>query len=182
MSSGETALPINEVEGQASLPDRPKFFPVSVAKLATMSVCTFGLYQIYWFYKNWRLVKSYDQSRISPPWRSVLGLLFCYPLFRRVQSVARQQSISMPSAALLFAAWTTATFLSYSPPPYLLASFGSVLFMLPIQRAANRINTQVAPQHDPNGRFGAINIVMVLIGGLFAVLSVIGAFIGSVQA
>lgn len=174
-------MPLNEVESQANLHNRPAFFPVSVAKLATMSVCTFGLYQIYWFYKNWRLVKSHDQSRISPPWRSVFGLLFCYPLFRRVQSVAQQQSISMPSAALLFAAWTVATFLSYSPPPYLLVSFGSVLFMLPIQRAANRINTQVAPQHDPNGRFGAFNIVIVLIGGLLALLSVIGAFMESVQ-
>ncbi|MDR6841182.1 hypothetical protein [Pseudoxanthomonas sacheonensis] len=182
MSSWETALPIADVVPQANLSGRPAFFPVSVTKLAVMSVCTFGLYQIYWFYQNWRLVKSRDQSRISPPWRSVLGLLFCYPLFRRVRSMAQRQAIAMPSAALLFAAWVVATLLSYLPPPYLLLSFGSVIFMLPIQRAANRINAHVAPQHDPNRRFGALNIVTVLVGGLLAILSVIGAFIESTQA
>lgn len=182
MSSWETALPITDIVPQANLSGRPAFFPVSVTKLAVMSVCTFGLYQIYWFYQNWRLVKSRDQSRISPPWRSVLGLLFCYPLFRRVRSMAQRQAIAMPSAALLFTAWIVATLLSYSPPPYLLLSFGSVIFMLPIQRAANRINAQIAPQHDPNRRFGALNIVIVLVGGLLAILSGIGAFIESVQA
>src|SRR6266571_6685632 len=29
------------------------FFVVSPAKLAIMSVATLGLYQIYWFYRNW---------------------------------------------------------------------------------------------------------------------------------
>ena len=96
--------------------------------------------------------------------------------------MAKEQAIATPSAALLFAGWTVTALLDYFPPPYLLLSYGSVLFMLPTQRAINRINAHIAPQHDPNRRFGALNIVIVLIGGLLALLSVIGAFIESVQA
>lgn len=96
--------------------------------------------------------------------------------------MALQQAIATPSAALLFTAWIVATLLSYSPPPYPLVSLGSVLFMLPIQRAANRINARIVPQHDQNRRFGAFNIVTVLVGGLLAILSVIGAFIELVRA
>lgn len=33
-------------------PPQPVFFPVSLWKLALMSVCTVGLYQIHWFYWN----------------------------------------------------------------------------------------------------------------------------------
>jgi hypothetical protein len=31
----------------------PMYFPVSRLKLAVMSTCTLGIYELYWFYKNW---------------------------------------------------------------------------------------------------------------------------------
>lgn len=34
------------------------FFTASTLKLVLMSVCTLGLYELYWFYKNWVLIKS----------------------------------------------------------------------------------------------------------------------------
>ena len=38
--------------------NEPHFFPVSGLKLVVMSTVTFGLYEIYWFYQNWWLVKQ----------------------------------------------------------------------------------------------------------------------------
>ena len=43
------------------LPDEiesPIFFPVSTLKLILMSIVTFGSYEIYWFYKNWKLLNQ----------------------------------------------------------------------------------------------------------------------------
>ncbi len=42
----------------AATGDTPIFFPASRTKLLVMSLCTFGLYEYYWFYKNWKLVRD----------------------------------------------------------------------------------------------------------------------------
>ncbi len=36
----------------------PYFFTTSTLKLTLMSICTFGIYELYWFYKNWVLIKE----------------------------------------------------------------------------------------------------------------------------
>ncbi len=39
------------------------FFPVSEGKLITLYILSFGLYGVYWFYKNWKLQqKSMDKK------------------------------------------------------------------------------------------------------------------------
>ena len=48
----------------------PPFFTASVLKLIVMSVCTMGIYQLYWFYKNWKLIKDRTGQKIRPFWRA----------------------------------------------------------------------------------------------------------------
>jgi len=50
----------DEVTSTASL----KFFTTSTLKFVVMSICTFGLYELYWFYKNWVQVKARDGTSI----------------------------------------------------------------------------------------------------------------------
>ena len=44
----------------------PMYFAVSPLKLVVMSVCTMGGYELYWFYRNWVLVKNMENTDISP--------------------------------------------------------------------------------------------------------------------
>ena len=70
------------------------FFPVSPLKLIVLSVCTFGFYEFYWFYRNWCLIKEREDSlsmRIGfrslnmwPFWRALFSVLFCYSCFGNV--------------------------------------------------------------------------------------------------
>jgi hypothetical protein len=159
----------------------PAFFAVSTTKLVVMSVCTLGFYQIYWFYRNWQLIRIREQSRISAPWRSVFGVIFCYPLLRRIKTSASERGLPAPPAAMAVA-WIVVVFLGYLPEPYLLLSFASVFCLIPAQRTANDINSIIAPETDRNSRFGAWNITAVVIGGLFFALALVGAFLGPEQA
>ena len=59
------------------------WFRVGTAKLLLMCVVTFGLYQIYWFYQQWRHVQRRGE-RVHPALRTLFAAIFCYPLFRRV--------------------------------------------------------------------------------------------------
>src|SRR5580698_7122097 len=76
---------------------RVVFFPVSPLKLVVMSTVTFGLYEVYWFYQNWKLIKQRTGLNIMPFWRAVFGVLFCYPFFREVEDAAASRKISFPA-------------------------------------------------------------------------------------
>lgn len=157
------------------------FFPVSTLKLVLMSLSTFGLYQIYWLYQNWRIVKYRERRKISPPWRSVLGLFFLYPIFRRVKKQAAVAGFGMLPAGALFFGWLLLYLLSYAPDSLLTAiSFSSVLLLVPVQRKANSINRLADPSFSKNDTFGKMNWVALLIGGPIFLLSVLGLIVQSV--
>jgi hypothetical protein len=160
----------------AELGDREFFFSVSLTKLVLLSTCTFGLYEIYWFYKNWQLVKHHEKSEISPVWRSIFGTLFCYSLLRRVQSKAQENAVPMGSAGFLAVGWIVVTILARLPDPYWLVSFLAVFFLVPVQSAINSINEKHFPEHDRNSRPTAWNMVAVAIGGPLFVFCVYAAF------
>lgn len=158
--------------------DLPVFFPVSQTKLVVLTLCTLSLYQYYWLYKNWKLVRERDNSDISPFWRTFFSIFYCYQLF----DLIRRHRPDLPSAKLaagpLAAAWIIATLLFNLPDPYWLLGFPGLLFLLPVQQAVNSLNQAVAPAHDPNARFGAWNWVAVAVGGPILLLAIYGTFLG----
>lgn len=156
----------------------PIYFPVSLAKFVVMNFCTWGVYQFYWFYENWKLIQEREQSEVSPFWRTFFAFIYCYALFRKVQSAAAslqiRQSIS-PDA--LASGWILLSLLFLLPDPYWLVNFLSVFFLIPVQQNANRINESLVPGHDRNERFSAWNKVVVIIGGVLFIVGVIGALL-----
>ena len=164
-------------------PQQPDtFFAVSTFKLVAMSLCTFGLYQIYWLYWNWRIIKQREHRRISPPWRSVLGLIFLYPLLRRIARQSKKRGLGMVPAAVLSLAWIATSSLSYTNLPLLSAlSFASVAALVPAQNAANALNSIAAPSAPRNDRFSRLNWVALVLGGPLFALTILGLLVQSVQ-
>jgi len=172
-ASTET-LPIAGADTHAKAP----FFPVSVTKLVVLSLCTLGLYELFWFYKNWCLVRERETSNISPFWRAVFGYFFCYAMFRRVRDYPLE-SLMAPTlpAGLLAAGWIVTTLLWKLPDPYWLICYLAVLFIVPVQVAARRVNETAAPGHDPNAKFTTVNWITIVVGGVLLVLIVVGSFL-----
>lgn len=156
----------------------PMFFPVSIAKLIILSICTLGLYQLFWFYKNWCLVRAREGVDIWPFWRTFFGIFFCYAMFTKVreQQSRLHDSPSLPAGALAVG-WIVVNLLWRLPDPYWLICFASVFFMVPVQSAASRVNAAVAPAHDPNAKFTKLNWVAVVVGGAVFLLDLIGSFL-----
>ena len=65
-----------------------EFFPVSEGKLITLYILSFGLYGIYWFYKNWKLQQSKIDKKIFPILRAVFSIFFTHSLFNRINNSA----------------------------------------------------------------------------------------------
>lgn len=152
----------------------PPFFAVSTFKLVVLSTCSLSLYEIYWFYKNWQLVRARERPNILPFWRAIFAYFYCYALFKSIRECATSLGVSSIHAGALATSWIVTTLLWKLPDPYWLASFLAIIFLIPVQVAVNRINVCVAPDHDENSTFSKWNWLTVIIGGTLLILSIMG--------
>jgi hypothetical protein len=154
----------------------PPFFAVSVFKLTVMSVCTLGLYQIYWFYRNWRSIRERDRSKILPPLRSIFAIFYCYPCFRRIRRESSEPYRSTLAAGPLAGGWIIVQLISQIPVLGLV-SLMSFVFLIPVQRAVNQLNAEVVPSHDRNEVLTPANWGWIIVGSIFLLLAIVGTFL-----
>jgi len=180
ISANPYAPPVAAVED--ILPERKRaedtpFFAVSVIKLWVMSICTFGFYEFYWFYENWKRIKIREQRNILPVARALFTVIFCYPCFARIRDYqAPSNKGGTLAAGPLAIGWTLTTMMANLPHPYWLISLLAPVFLLPVQAHVNRINA-LAAAGQPNERFTGWNWVAVVVGGLFFALMVVARFL-----
>lgn len=119
------------------------YFPVSSLKLVVMSLCTFGIYEIYWFYKNWCIIQERERLDIIPFGRAFFAYFFCYSLFKKTQVTAetRQTQTSIDPGPLA-AGWIVLTFLWKLPDPYWLITFFCLWAPRKIQHAFARLRLE----------------------------------------
>lgn len=68
---------------QTSAP-QPAFFETTPLKLAILSICTFGVYEIYWFYKMWR--RAFPKgNKFAAIVRALFCRIFLYQLLKSHQ-------------------------------------------------------------------------------------------------
>jgi hypothetical protein len=87
----------NDASGSAYpiLPDQPIFFPVSVSKFIIMSIATFGWYEMYWLYKNWKFYAAARHMPIRPVFRSwFFGVFYVHALFREMKQAGEHLGLN----------------------------------------------------------------------------------------
>lgn len=86
-----------------SMPEQPHiqqssiyypYYAVPRDKLVIMSVCSLGLYVLYWLYRNWMCVKYREGTKIRPLWRAYFSVLYFYPLARRLRRLMKAEGLS----------------------------------------------------------------------------------------
>jgi hypothetical protein len=156
----------------------PVFFPVSILKLIVMSVCTFSIYEVYWFYKNWSLIKERTNLDIKPVWRAIFAFFFCYPCFKEIRMRAESLKLKRSFAAgWLAVGWIIFSLLYKLPDPYWIVTSFAAIFLVPVQSVVNEINEMLVPGHDKNRRFTAWNIIAIVFGGILFILALLSSFI-----
>ncbi len=70
-----------------------------IKKFTIMLAVTYGVYFLYWFERNWQLIKEERKSNISPFWRTVglfvpiLNLFLMYEQFNEIKKLAEEKGI-----------------------------------------------------------------------------------------
>jgi hypothetical protein len=181
MSTNPYAPPtaaVADITPPDELAAQPPFFAVSLAKLAVMSVCTFNLYDVYWFYKNWQQISDREQENVWPLMRAIFAVFYCYPCFARMRDYEGASQLDSRLSALPLAIGFMVTTVTWRlPEPWNWITMSSFLFLLPVQHYANRVNALATPSHDRNSRFRGWNWVAVVVGGAFVLLAIAGMFV-----
>ena len=193
MATVADVLPATEPEIE------PPFFAVSIPKFVVMCLCTFTIYEAYWFYRHWKRINERDGTDVWPILRGIFGPLFSYPLFVKIRDYTPRSGTSLSSLSLNatmvegdepHVGWELpAVFLSVGclatnllfrlPGPYSFLGFLTVACLVPVQVYANKMNALASPSHDRNSRFSVWNGLMVVVGAIWLLLSAVGTYLES---
>jgi hypothetical protein len=168
------AAPVAMAAARGAEGAQAPWFRVGTAKFLLMCVVTFGGYQIYWFYQQWRHVQRRGEV-VHPALRTLFTGIFCYALFRRVAEDALARGVaSVPSPIASAVAFVLLSITWQLPAPWSSLSLLSLVPLLLVQRAASAAALAAVPTADPNTRLTPINWVGVVFGVLILVMMVIG--------
>jgi hypothetical protein len=168
----------------SEIPSVPEFFSVSPFKFGVMATCTLGLYELYWFYKNWKLVKVREGSEIIPLVRGIFSLIFCFALISKIRDRGALNDLKLtfgPESSkiefdrpvwLICVPWIATSLMLHSSRPIWVISMFAWIYLLPAVRLANTISGLASSDLDKNSSFSAWNWLAILVGGACVVINI----------
>ncbi len=171
--SEQTQMPATP--GVSSLP----LFPVATHKFVVLSICSFGIYELYWCYQNWKRLKQASGENLSPFWRAFFAPLWGFSLFKRIRALALSTGTPIDWSSGVLATFYLVLNITWRlPDPWWLISLATFIPILPVQQAAQRVNERYAGDiaEGRNDSYSTANIVLIVLGGLFLILAVVGTF------
>lgn len=178
-----------EADVTAPTGDTPRYYIVAPFKFILLSVMTFTLYFVYWFYMNWKLIKIDDNDDTWPPARGFFYIFFTHSLFTDVQesfkTQERQWDWRPAILATLFVIVTIIGNLFDRIIPYetfpllstvmpLASTLIATFLLLPAQKAINAVCRDDAG--SSNSRLTVANWVWMVLGGILWLLILIGTY------
>jgi len=177
------------------------FFQTSPVKVAVLSIATFGLYRLVWFYRQWARRKEHGDD-VSPLARTLFIVFFVYGLFQSVNEEidlrerleiaqrAPSESPSMPgkSIAPLQAGLLALLFIGLSLVGYAVGrvqgatalGLGSTMLscvpLAIVQKKINELNASLGYDPGEGTAFTAGSIAALILGALCWIPVVIGLF------
>jgi hypothetical protein len=151
---------------------------MSGTKLLVMSLCTFGLYHIYWFYRNWKLRNDLRRRGVTAPLRAIFAPIFAYSLFEDVDVEVRRWGVSPGwNAAALAIAYFLLNLVTRLSDPLWLIGLLSFLPLLPVQRTINEANARSTHPAPVNAAYSGLNIAGIVLGGILLLLAIVGTLL-----
>lgn len=155
--------------------DKTSFYTDS-RKLAIFSTLSFGIYYVYWFYRNWKLINLVGKKKYSAFWRTVslivpiLNLYQAAVQFEEIKQLAIEEDFKLSYSVtfcILFYLFLSA--LWQLPGYYSYLGALSFLPLLPVQKAVNRIATQ---EKEEKMTFSVKEVFLLIVLGFIFILSI----------
>lgn len=142
---------------------------ISTPKFILFSILSFGLYDIWWMFKEWSFFQQKDKLNIRPVLRAVFCIFFLYSLFQRIQKFAHENQYSKTySSWFLFLAYILTPILIRSIDPYHIMSLMTILYLIPAFQAINYAKRKsISFKIIELKKLTTPQIILVVIGSIF---------------
>ncbi|MBI4059628.1 hypothetical protein HY406_01030, partial [Candidatus Giovannonibacteria bacterium] len=140
------------------------------------------------FYKNWQAVKKSEKQNISPFWRAIFAIFFCYGLFKKVLESAKSHAypnsyspswLATAYIVLLLVGNGLSRIESYDIGfnlIWLIVAIATFVPLLPVQRAINFNNENVKADFELRKEFSSGEVSLIVVGVIWSLLVFIGIF------
>jgi len=142
------------------------FFTASILKLIVMTVFTLGIYELYWFYKNWILIKHRTGKRLSPLWRATFAPFWGYALFKDIKKVADENGIENNVWPVVHGLAFFVLMMIGLVPSYSYLCFLAVFALIPANQTAVTVNQRLVRGFEQNDRFTFANWIVMTLGAM----------------
>lgn len=161
-------------------------YPIEDQKLVTitqymlLSIATFGLYTVWWMYKEWRFFRDKEYLDIYPAVRAIFSVFFIYSLSQRILDYAKSLGYTKTYDPLLILFVVIfSNIASIFPDPYGLISIVFFFVLIPVVNASNFAKLQDGSFNcGYQSSFSGKQFILLIAGGIFWVLIIIGLLFG----
>ena len=166
-----------------------EYFAISPKRLALFSILSFGIYEIYWFYKNWEAVKKFEGQKIYPFWRAIIAVFFCYSLFKKVLESAKNHAyqnfyspgwLATAYILLLLVGNGLSRVESYDIGfnlLWIIIAIATFIPLLLVQKAINFNNEKIKGDTELKREFSGGEVVLIVVGVIWFILVLFGTFL-----
>ena len=137
---------------------------VSMVKFIVYSICSLGLYELFWAYRNWKFIKARDNSGIMPFWRALFLPLWCYSLTKDVADTrggAKPGVVSLVAGVYFFI-----SILWKLPDPYWLITLSNFIPLLYPVKVIDELNRERGVRGPHYSRVKKRHVALSLVGVL----------------
>lgn len=174
-------LPYDQRAQTAFVSDKPVFFAPSTFKLGAMALATFGLYTVYWFWRNWQAIQRETGASLWPWARALFCPLWSFSCFSQLGQMARgrRRELAFPVALLgiMFLVLNLAGRLNNGGALLGLLSF---MPLLPVNALLRQYHRDERIDSTRMDRLTVWHILLLIGGGLLLMLGVVGIVAGEV--
>ena len=158
-------------------------------RLVLLSISTFTVYHIYWFYRNWKHLKKHKNLDISPGWRTVglfipiYNIVLIYRQFRDIKHFATASGCKSYSSP----GWLTLSYIFFTILTFEIWGFGwkmtptetsetffgllAVWMLVIVQQTLNSFWKKEQSELEIRTKFTNGEIALLVIGGILWILS-----------
>lgn len=144
-----------------------RFYPISLLKFVLLSLVTLGLYNIYWFHKNWQYYRDKYNEKVWPFWRAVFGVIWFYSLLTKIRKEGKDQDVINGKLVILLPIlYFFLSLVGIITDHVWLALIWVILCILPLPAviAVNRMNDMSGIAFKRNSRFGPMATLGLISG------------------
>ncbi len=183
MADNQTNIENIKEQKKKKITKKLYYVTVPVWKVVYLTLITFGLYLIWWFYKYWKVIALKSGKKLSPVWRSIFDAYSCFWLFPILEKYIKKHNIKICKGTTLASIYCTiCLLLSFLEKLdgnnllYLLIFCCAPIIPAIIQSKINWINKTHYPKAPKNG-WGIANTLFAIPFTLWFLICLAGLFL-----